>query len=144
MTHSHPSPPSRFRLEFTAFCETNREAYLRYAQLRLQDPAQARHCVDTVLAALGRRWPAVLASDCPAARVWSDLRAEARHRTVTAALRAGRLHTALRDDQADIMLLHHHLRLPLDDAAGLMGLPRHDARALLRGAERALNNLLER
>ncbi|MEU5159690.1 hypothetical protein AB0G74_08795 [Streptomyces sp. NPDC020875] len=94
--------------------------------------------------ALGRRWPAVLASDCPAARVWKDLRAEAGRRTVTAVLRGGRFHTALRDDQADVMLLHHRLRMPIGDAAGLMGLPVHDAQALLCGAERVRERLLGR
>lgn len=138
-----PRPDKRFQLEFAAFCETNRAAYLRYAQVRLQDPAEATHCVDAVLGALGRSWPTVLATDCPAARVWKALRTEAGHRMVSAAARTGRLHAALRDDQADIMLLHHQLRLSIADTARLMGLPDHDARALLRGAERALGNLLD-
>lgn len=144
---SHPRRPLRrplFRLEFAAFCEANREAYLRYAQERIEDPAEARRCVDAVLNALETRWIAVLGSECPAAQVWRDLRTETGHRTIGPAGRAGRFHAVLADDQADIMLLHHHLRLSVDRAARLMGLADHDARALLRGAERNLGSLRDR
>ncbi|MGI5353056.1 hypothetical protein ACQEU8_33480 [Streptomyces sp. CA-250714] len=135
-------PPS-FRLEFAAFCEANRDAYLRYAQVRIEDPAEAKRCVDAVFDALGARWIAVLRSECLAARVWGDLRTEAGYRESGAAGRAGKFHAVLREDQADIMVLHRHLRLPVGHAASLMGLADHDARALLRGAERELASLLE-
>lgn len=144
---SYPRRPLRrplFRLEFTAFCEANREAYLRYARERIDDPAEARRCVDTVLNTLEARWIAVLGSECPAAQVWRDLRAETGHRTIGPAGRAMKFHAVLADDQADIMLLHHHLRLSVDRAARLMGLADHDARALLRGAERNLGSLRDR
>jgi hypothetical protein len=140
----HASRPPLFRLEFAAFCEANQNVYLRYAQERIEDQAQARHCVDTMLDALETRWITVLGSECPAAQVWRDLRAETGHHTIGAAGRAGKFHAVLRDDQADIMLLHHHLRLSVDRAARLMGLADHDARALLRGAERNLGRLLDR
>ncbi|MFE0930930.1 hypothetical protein ACFW4O_35170 [Streptomyces mutabilis] len=139
--HDRRTPcPRLFRLEFAAFCEANRDTYLRYAQVRLGDQTDARRCVDVVLGALGTRWIAALGSASPAARAWGDLRAEADRRTISAAKQAGKFHAVLRDDQADIMLLHHHLRLPVDDAAGFMGLAGPDARALLRGAERDLHN----
>ncbi|GGX36515.1 hypothetical protein [Streptomyces noursei] len=134
--------PSLFGLEYAAFCEANRDAYLRYALVRIEDPAEARRCVDAVFDALETSWIAVLASECPAARVWRDLRAETDHRMIGAAGRRGKFHAVLRDDQADIMLLHRHLRLSVDHAASLMGLAAHDARALLRGAERALSSPL--
>lgn len=130
--------PSRFRLEFAVFCEANRDAYLRYAQARIEDQAEATRCVDTVLGALEAGWITVLGSECPAARVWGNLRTETGHRATG---RAEKFHAVLRDDQADIMLLHHHLSLPLEQAARLMGLPNHDAHALLRGAERELSGL---
>ncbi|MGW3012731.1 hypothetical protein ACWC9R_28390 [Streptomyces sp. NPDC001219] len=134
--------PTVFRLEYVAFCDANRDAYFRYALVRIEDQAEAMHCVNTVLAALEASWIAVLASACPAARVWRDLRAETDHRTTGAVGREGKFHAVLRDDQADIMLLHHRLRLPVGHAANLMGLTDHDAHALLRGAERDLGSLL--
>ncbi|WP_143665478.1 hypothetical protein [Streptomyces sp. CS113] len=136
-----PPCPPLFRLEFAAFCEANRNTYLRYAHARLGDQADARQCVGVVLGDLGPRWIATLGSASPAARAWGDLRAETKRRTTGAAKRPGQLHTVLREDQADIMLLHHHLRLPVDAAAGFMGLASPEARALLRGAERDLDNL---
>ncbi|MFE7276918.1 hypothetical protein [Streptomyces sp. NPDC057623] len=141
--HTHASHPDSFGLEFTAFCETYRDAYLRYALVRIEDQAEAKRCVDTVLDAVGMRWIAVLASACPAAQVWRELRSEARHRAIGAASRAGRFHAVLRDDQADILLLHRRLSLPVERAAGLMGLAGPDARALLRGAEREFGGLLD-
>ncbi|WP_217199894.1 hypothetical protein [Streptomyces buecherae] len=131
-----------FRLEYAAFCETNRDAYLRYAQTRLMDQAEARRCVDTVLATLGAHWIAALGCANLAAQAWGNLRTETHHRALNAEHQVGNLYALLRDDQADIMLLRHHLGLPLDDAARLMGLANHDAQALLRGAERDLGNLL--
>ncbi|MEU9983567.1 hypothetical protein [Streptomyces sp. NPDC050856] len=141
-SHHHAVRPARFRLEFAAFCEANRDAYVRYAQVRIDDQAEARRCVDAVLDALGARWVAVLGGERPAACAWRDLRTETAQRTACAAGRAGRFHAFLREDQADMMLLHYHLRLPIDGAAGLMGLADHEARALLRGAERDLRTLL--
>lgn len=135
-----PPCPPLFRLEFAAFCEANRNTYLRYAQVRLGNQADARRCVEVVLGDLGPRWIATLGSASPAARVWRDLRAETKRRTTSAAKRSGQLRAVLRDDQADIMLLHHHLRLPIDAAACFMGLASPEARALLRGAERVLGN----
>ncbi|MFC8247743.1 hypothetical protein [Streptomyces chartreusis] len=135
---------SSFRLEFTAFCEAHRDAYLRYAQVRIEDRAEAVRCVDAVLEAVQARWVAVLGSACPAAQVWRELRDETGHRTVGVARRAARFHAVLRDDQADILVLHRHLLLPVDHAASLMGLADHDARALLRGAERDFESLPDR
>lgn len=125
-----------FRLEFAAFCETHRDAYLRYAQVRIEDRAEAVRCVDAVLDAVRTRWVAVLGTARPAAQVWSELRDETGHRMIGVARRAAKFHAVLRDDQADIMLLHRHLMLSVDHAASLMGLADHEARALLRGAER--------
>jgi hypothetical protein len=138
----HAARPARFCLEFAAFCETNRDAYVRYAQVRIDDHAEARRCVDAVFDALAARWVAVLRGERPAACAWRDLRTEAAQRSACAAGRAGRFHAFLREDQADMMLLHRHLQLPVDDAAGLMGLADHEARALLRGAERDLRTFL--
>ncbi|MGG2460605.1 hypothetical protein ACO0M4_12440 [Streptomyces sp. RGM 3693] len=133
-----------FQLEYAAFCEANQASYHRYAMVRLADRVEARRCVESVLGNLEASWVAVLASECPAAWAWNSLRTEAAHRTLSALGRSGRFHAVLRDDQADIMLLHHHLRLPLDHAASLMGLSDHGARALLRGAKRDLGHLMPR
>ncbi|MFE6774570.1 hypothetical protein [Streptomyces sp. NPDC057702] len=134
-------PPAR-ELELTAFREAHRDAYLRYAQARIDDQAQARACVDAVFDALAAHWLAVLGSACPAARVWAGLRGATEHRMWRERVRAGEYHTVLRGDQADIMLLRHRLRMPVDQAASLMGLTGHDGRALLRGAERDFGRTL--
>jgi hypothetical protein len=143
MRHNHNGVrPAQFRLEFAAFCEANRDAYARYSQVRIDDAAEARRCVDTVFDALAARWAAVLAGERPAAWAWRGLRTETAQRSACVASRSGRFHAVLRADQADMMLLHRHLQLPVDAAAGLMGLAEHEARALLRGAERDLRIFL--
>ncbi|MFJ5737233.1 hypothetical protein [Streptomyces microflavus] len=91
-----------------------------------------------MLAALEDCWIAVLGDQCPAARIWTDLRTEATRRTHSAGGRAGRLHAILRPAQADIVILHHDLGLPVERAAHLMGMTGPVAHALLRGAERDL------
>lgn len=148
------APRSRLaRLGFMAFRETNRAAYLRYAQLRLGDTAEAGRCVEALFTGLGARWDSVLGSERLAAAVWMELRRETGRRSGRAgggagssggtgssggAGSSGRPASLLRDDQADILALHRDLSLPLADAARLMGLGDHEALALLRGAERAL------
>ncbi|MEU6313796.1 hypothetical protein [Streptomyces sp. NPDC047014] len=131
---------SGIRIGFEAFCEANRESYVRYAETWVDDRAEALRCVQAVLDALEPRWVSVLGTQSPAARVWEDLRTAAAHRTPDAGSPspAEKFHAVLRNDQADIVLLHRDLRLPLDDAAHLMGLPEPSAQALLRGAERDL------
>ncbi|MCB5183047.1 hypothetical protein [Streptomyces antimicrobicus] len=111
--------------------------------MRVEDPLSALRCVEAVLDSLRGRWTAVLGSECPAAAVWRDLRAETGRRIAGRTGRGGKLHAVLRDDQADIMVLHHHLSMSVDHAASLMGLTDHAARALLRGAERDLDALFE-
>ncbi|MFE6462245.1 hypothetical protein ACFVP0_32925 [Streptomyces cinereoruber] len=134
---------SDIRIGFEAFCEANRESYVRYAEKWVDDLAEARRCVEAVFDALEPRWVSVLGTQSPAARVWEDLRAEAAHRTADTGSPAEKFHAVLRDDQADIVLLHHDLRLPLERAARLMGLDRPIAQALLRGAERDLSERFE-
>ncbi len=126
-------------LGYQALCEANRPAYVQYAEQRIADRAEARQCVDAVLEAVKGRWITVLGSQCPAARIWADLRTEAARRTPGAASRAGRLHAILRPAEADMVILHHHVGLPVERAAHLMGMANPIAHALLRGAERGLD-----
>ena len=130
--------PSVSWLGYHALCEANRPAYVQYAEQCITDQAEARRCVDTVLEALEDRWITVLASRCPAARIWTDLRAEAARHTPRASNRARQLHAILKPAQADIVILHHDLDLPIERAAHLMGITDPVAHALLRGAERDL------
>ncbi|WP_416484297.1 hypothetical protein [Streptomyces sp. CL12] len=123
---------------YQALCEANRPAYVQYAEQRITDWAEARRCVDAVLEALDHRWTMVLSSQCPAASIWTDLRAEAARRTPRPGSRAVRLHAVLSPAQADIVILHHDLGLPVERAAHLMGMAGPIAHALLRGAEREL------
>ena len=130
--------PSISWLGYHALCEANRPAYVQYAERRITGRAEARRCVDAVLATLEDRWITVLASQCPAARIWTDLRAEIARRTPRTGNRAGQLHAILKPAQADIVILHHDLGLPIERAAHLMGITDPVAHALLRGAERDL------
>lgn len=143
-SEGEPAAPPAFCLEYRAFCDAHRAGYLRYAQARIEDRHAARDCVDAVLDGVGACWPTLLGSARPAARVWTDLRCAMDHRTAAAHAASGRFHAVLRSDQADIMVLHHGLDMPVGQAAGLMGLPDHEAHALLRGAERELKRLPDR
>ncbi|WP_069628977.1 hypothetical protein [Streptomyces niveus] len=130
-------------LGYHALCEANRPAYIQYAERRITDRAEAGRCVDAVLSALKDRWLTVLGSRCPAAHIWTDLRIEAERRTPRAGSRAERLHAILRPAQADIVILHHDLGLPVERAAHLMGMTNPIAHALLRGAQRDLGTPFE-
>ncbi|MFG2116637.1 hypothetical protein ACGFRB_29035 [Streptomyces sp. NPDC048718] len=126
------------RLVYEALCDANKHWYVRYAEIWTSDRTEARRCVQTALDALEAQWATVLRTASPAARVWKGLRAEVERRSAAEGSTAEHIRSLLSGDQADILLLHQKLRLPLKQAARLMGLPEPEALVLLRGAERRL------
>ncbi|MGW8329889.1 hypothetical protein ACWGLE_18540 [Streptomyces sp. NPDC055897] len=131
-------PHARVRLGFDALCEANRPWYIGYAETWTADRAEARRCVKAALDALETRWVNVLGTPSPAACVWESLRTEAERLPAVGGSCAKQMHALLPGDEADILLLHQTLSLPLEQAAHLMGLAGPRAVALLRGAERRL------
>ncbi|MFJ8676353.1 hypothetical protein [Streptomyces sp. NPDC093589] len=127
-----------FFLEYTAFRELHLDWYLRYAYVRTGEWTRATHCVEAAFDALSSGWTTVLRSECPAARAWQLLREQAGERTTCSEGHSWSVHCLLRDAQADTVLLHHHLGLSIKQTAGLMGIDDHAVRALLRSAERAI------
>ncbi|MCZ0978758.1 hypothetical protein O1L60_04420 [Streptomyces diastatochromogenes] len=53
------------RIGFEAFCEANRESYIRYAEKWVDDRAEARLCVEAVFDALEPQWVSVLGTQSP-------------------------------------------------------------------------------
>ncbi|GHA78208.1 hypothetical protein ACIQRS_04460 [Streptomyces termitum] len=125
-------------LAYEAMCESNQHWYVRYAETWTADRSEARRCVQAALDAVEPQWTTALGTVSPAAWVWRGLRAKAEQHPAAKGSSAGRIHSLLPSDQADILLLHHELHLPLAGAARLMGLAGPEALALLRGAERRL------
>lgn len=132
--------PTRFRLEYLAFRELHREAYLEYAHIRTGSRKQASHCVDNVFDRLRPAWHIVLRG-CPAAAAWDLLREEVGHLADCAPGHGWRVHCLLEGRQADVVLLHRRMNLSVNETSHLMGVPAHTVRGLLRGADRALQAL---
>ncbi|MFE1199569.1 hypothetical protein ACFW6E_43845 [Streptomyces olivaceoviridis] len=130
--------PNAFCLEYAAFRDLHLDWYLRYAYVRTGEWTRATHCVEAVFDALSARWVDALRSDCPAAQAWQLLRDYASERTVCTERHRWSIHCLLHDAQADTVLLHHRLGLSVAHTADLMGLHNHSVRALLRSAQRAL------
>ncbi|WP_159041631.1 hypothetical protein [Streptomyces sp. WM4235] len=133
--------PAAFCLEYTAFRELHLDWYLRYAHVRTGEWTRANRCVEAVFDALSASWATALRSACPAARAWQLLRDQAGERTTCSEGHGWSVHCLLNDAQADTLLLHHRLGLPITRTADLMGLDIHAVRALLRSAERAIEGL---
>lgn len=130
--------PNAFCLEYSAFRDLHLGWYLRYAYVRTGEWTRATHCVEAVFDTLSTCWAAALRSDCPSARAWQLLRDYASEQTVCTEGHSWSVHCLLHHAEADTVLLHHRLGLSVAHAADLMGLPHYAVRALLRSAERAL------
>ncbi|MGW7064059.1 sigma factor-like helix-turn-helix DNA-binding protein [Streptomyces sp. NPDC054904] len=133
------------QLGYSAFCLRNQDRYIRYARARSLDASRARAVVESVLDALVETWPAVISSDRPASIVWDMLATrvaaaarEARER------RTGRgrdtLHSALPDQQADVVVLRYRLCLTAAETADLMGLDEPEVTVQLRWGLSHLTN----
>ncbi|MFJ4800793.1 hypothetical protein [Streptomyces murinus] len=133
--------PNAFCLEYDAFCELHLDWYLRYAYVRTGEWTCATNCVEAVFDTLSAGWVDALRSDCLAAQAWKLLRDYARERTVCTEGHSWNIHCVLHDAQADTVLLHHRLGLSVAHTADLMGLHDHSVRALLRSAQRALEEI---
>ncbi len=141
-THSSPQMAD-MPLDYTAFCLLHRAAYVRYAHARTGDAAAAAQVVHTAFTLLAVLWSEVLSSACPAGLAWRVLgqvvaiHAHSQHgRTDSVA------HQVLDSRLADVVLLRHHLGLPAEEAADLMGVEASQVRVLLQLAERKVPGCL--
>ncbi|MFC3352094.1 sigma-70 region 4 domain-containing protein [Streptomyces echinoruber] len=132
--------PDRFRLEYFAFRQLHHDAYLDYAQVRTGSRVRAVRCVETVFDRLRDIWQAALRGS-PAAQAWGMLHEQANCHSDCGAGHVWPIHCLLEGRQADVVLLHRRLRLSVEEAADLMGVPDYTVRGLLRSADRALHAL---
>jgi RNA polymerase sigma-70 factor (ECF subfamily) len=73
-------------VDFQAFHQMQRPAYVRWAELYLGSRADAEDAVDTAMLQLLTQWPCVLQQPEPAAYAWAVVK----HRTIDAARARGR------------------------------------------------------
>ncbi|MFI1018169.1 hypothetical protein [Streptomyces sp. NPDC020965] len=132
-TH-HQRPAASATLE--AFTQFHHDRYLRYARARLDDPAAAATAVAETFTDLSVVWKEILSSPSPAALAWRILRhAVERRPRASDGEPAGPAFTA---EQADAMLLHGHLDMPVAEAADVMGIDDSLLRVRLASAQRLL------
>ncbi|MCX4662099.1 MULTISPECIES: sigma-70 family RNA polymerase sigma factor [Streptomyces] len=158
-------------LDFSAFHQMHRPAYLRYARAFLRNRADAEEAVDAAFEKLLRKWPQVLRSDSPDRYAWAVLRNhvadhnrgrrpetqpldEAAFDTV--ALRTSsdpiaqleesltlmRAVRQLPDRQQDVTVLRYLLDLPVDRIADELGISQAAVRSTDRHARRRLREIL--
>ncbi len=134
---SRASLPTSFRLEYVAFRQLHHDAYLNYAHIRIGSWTRAVRCVESVFDSLCYNWQAALRG-CPASRAWNLLSEQADQLSDCGTGHRWTVHCLLEGKQADVVLLHRRLRLSVEEAADLMGLPDYAVRGLLLTADRAL------
>jgi RNA polymerase sigma-70 factor (ECF subfamily) len=97
MTQEYPHPPHHHRpprvielpglpIDFQAFHQLHRPAYVKWAELFLNSRADAEEAVDHAMMQLLSQWPCVLQQPEPAAYAWTVLK----HRTIDTARARGR------------------------------------------------------
>ncbi|MFM9372829.1 sigma-70 family RNA polymerase sigma factor [Streptomyces sp. Da 82-17] len=79
MTHDLPHTPTPHRmthlpLDFSAFHQLHREAYIRWARAFLGNHADAEDAVDAAFEQLLKAWNAVLKTENPAGYAWTVMR----------------------------------------------------------------------
>lgn len=118
------SPPAVLTNAFYAFYDLHRPAYAAFAAARL--PAEeAQIAVSCLFSLVADNWTTVVTERHPSAWAWE------RH-TQVIARRSGRTTTVVED----ISLLHHQLRLGIDQIASLTGTEAATVAALLAAADR--------
>ncbi|MFR9724007.1 hypothetical protein ACL02R_11670 [Streptomyces sp. MS19] len=124
-------------LEFTAFCVLHQPCYLRYSEARLGSTPAAKQAVAAALGDLAMSWSSALASLSPARAAWSLLTDRVDNAPVAPSADAtAALYRILPAFQADLVVLHHQLRVPLTLVSRTVGRPHGDVAGLLSLAER--------
>ncbi|MER5490262.1 sigma-70 family RNA polymerase sigma factor [Streptomyces sp. LE64] len=167
VTSMPPAPP----IDFSAFHQMHRPAYLRYARAFLRNHADAEEAVDAAFERLLTKWVQVLSSDSPDRYAWAVLRNQvadhyrrARPRLQpldeaafeTVALRATvdpiaqleesltlmRAIRQLPERQQDVTVLRYLLDLPVERIAYELGISQAAVRSSDRHARRRLREIL--
>ncbi|MBB5938730.1 hypothetical protein [Streptomyces zagrosensis] len=129
-------PPS---VEFTAFCQLYRRAYLDYARARTGSDSCAQHAVEATIERLAHQWHVALRSACLQASAWAVLRAAtADHDACRPPENPFAYEGLLAPSQADAVLLHQCLGWDIEKAAELMGAHPSSLRGWLTTAALAL------
>ncbi|MFI8515592.1 hypothetical protein ACIGHB_31140 [Streptomyces sp. NPDC085460] len=123
---------------FAAFCMRHMDTYTRYAIVRTGDPHTANALVGAVLGDLAMTWMEVLQSPSPSALAWRLLSSRAGRDSASAGP-----YRVLPATQADAVLLHYRLGLPVEQAAEVMGRKAAEFTWLLKQALRAGTAALE-
>ncbi|MGI5484926.1 hypothetical protein [Streptomyces lavendofoliae] len=124
------------RTSYEAFCSRQQAVYLRYAAVRLGDPAEAQEVVEAVLHGLAAAWPLALRDPSPAATAWDRF-------TRVVSVRVGgcqSLHGALPPAQADALMLRYRVGLSPGRAAEVTGRLEEEFTALLHSALRQITD----
>ncbi|WP_308405570.1 RNA polymerase sigma factor [Streptomyces tardus] len=100
--------PALLPLDFRAFHQMQRPAYVRWAEYKLGNRSDAEEAVDQAFVELAENWPLVLRHEKPAAYAWTVVK----HRTIDAG-RAGRRRRGLIDTAAFETVALHRATDPL-------------------------------
>jgi hypothetical protein len=120
---------------FAAFCVERKEAYCRYAAVRVGCTVAGRQLALAALGDLAMAWAEALQSASPAAVSWSLLAAR-----TAAHPDGGRrgLHRLLPPVHADVLLLRYRLGLSPQQAADLLGMKHWELLGIQRAAVRKI------
>lgn len=165
------APIAHLPVDFAAFHQMHRLAYVRWAQAYLRNRADAEEAVDCAFEQLALHWPHVLSMENPAAYAWQVLK----NRTVDAARARGRRPTlvdgaafetaALRDAvdpigqleeslslyqaiedlpvrQHDVVVLLYSHDYTIAEAARILGITEAGVRSSVRYAKHRLREVL--
>lgn len=165
------APMARLPLDLSAFHQTHRAAYVRWAERYLGNRQDAEEAVDQTFEELARNWPAVLSKANPAAYAWTAMKS----RTIDYARARGRrallcetevfetvaVHTAadpiealqnslsladavnkLSDRQKDVFFLRHREGFSVAEVATHLGITEAGVRSIDRYAKHHLRQIL--
>ncbi|MFD9338627.1 hypothetical protein ACFWBF_30170 [Streptomyces sp. NPDC060028] len=129
-------------MEYTAFCELHREAYVRYILTRVGDADLSERIAGTAFATLAAIWPSVISSSRPEAVAWAVLGGlvdSTLHGVHSSApLEEDEVYRQLPVAQADVVVLRCRMALSAGQTAHLMGLEEPTVAVRLRSAGRSL------
>jgi len=166
-----PMTGTELPLDFTAFHQMHREAYVRWSERQLGNRADAEEAVDCAFEHLALEWETVLGMEKPAAYAWQVMK----HRTIDVARARGRrpapadlaafdtaelrrtcdpigqmeesLHLfgaigSLSERQQDVIMMRYGLGYSAATTALHLGITEAGVRSIARQARRRLEHLL--
>ncbi|MEU3188388.1 hypothetical protein ABZ707_29970 [Streptomyces sp. NPDC006923] len=126
------------RLDFRAFRELHHGPYLLYAEARTRDTESASRAVEAAFTEIAQTWKETLLSPNSIAAAWRILRHAVVGHADCVMSPAPSGDCAPPNTPEDAVVLHRQLKLPLHQAAELMGIDASEMCMLLRMADREL------